>query len=106
MVLGTSPRVILDFKNLNLPEFGSDGNQTVILLNVVHVNVEDVWIKLALTCSEEVLGCIIHFDGEASLAIRFQVDFIDVQLGIIAWYDQVVIVIELKLSEGKIKIIT
>jgi hypothetical protein len=42
MVLGTSPRVILDFKNLNLPEFGSDGNQTVILLNVVHVNVEDV----------------------------------------------------------------
>ena len=103
MVLGTSPRVILDFKNLNLPEFSSDGNQAVVLLNVVHVNVEDVWIKLALTCCEEVLGCIIYFDGEPSLAIRFQVDFIDVQLGIVAWHDQVVIVIELKLCQNKFK---
>lgn len=42
MVLSTSPRVILDFKNLDLPEFSSDGNQAVVLLNVVHVNVEDV----------------------------------------------------------------
>ena len=42
MMLGTSPRVILDFKYLNLPELSSDGNQTVVFLNVVHVNVEDI----------------------------------------------------------------
>jgi len=42
MVLATSPGVILDFKNLNLPELSSDGDQTVVLLNVVHVNVEDI----------------------------------------------------------------
>ena len=42
MVLATSPGVILDFKNLNLPELSSDGDQTVVLLDVVHVNVEDI----------------------------------------------------------------
>ena len=106
VMLGTSPRVILDFKNLNLPELCSDGNQTVVLLYVVHVDVEDVWIKFALACREEVLRCIIHFDGVATWAIRFQIDFIDVQLGIVAWHDQVVIVVELKLCESKAKVIT
>ena len=100
MMLGTSPRVILDLKNLNLPELSSDGNQTVVFLNVVHVNVEDIWVKFTLASCEKVLGCIIHLDGVSPLAIRFQIYFIDVQLRIIAWHDQVAIVVELKLFEG------
>ena len=56
--------VVFDLKNFNLPEFCGNSNQTVILLDVIDVNVQHVRIKFTLSIAEEFAGCIFdkHFE--------------------------------------------
>jgi hypothetical protein len=56
--------VVFDLKHLNLAEFRCNGNQTMILLDVIDVNVEHIRIELTLSITEKLARGIFykHFE--------------------------------------------
>lgn len=56
--------VVFDLKHLNLTEFRCNGNQTMVLLDVIDVNVEHIRIELTLSITEKLARGIFykHFE--------------------------------------------
>jgi hypothetical protein len=56
--------VVFDLKHLNLAEFRCNGNQTMVLLDVIDVNVEHIRIELTLSITEKLARGIFykHFE--------------------------------------------
>jgi len=62
MMFGATFGIIFDLENFYLPEFCSYCYKAVIRLNVVHMDVKDIWIEPAFTCCEKILCSILYFD--------------------------------------------
>lgn len=63
--------VVLDLKNLYLPEFSRNSNQAMIGFNVINMNVQDIWIEFAFAIGEKAGRRIIYFHFEALSWIIF-----------------------------------
>jgi hypothetical protein len=61
MMLGASG-IVPNLKDLDLPKLRRNRDEAMVLLDVIHVDVEDIRIKLAFSCREEVLSCIVNLD--------------------------------------------
>jgi hypothetical protein len=56
--------VVFDLKHLNLTEFRCNGNQTMVLLDVIDVNVQHIRIELTLSITKKLARGIFykHFE--------------------------------------------
>lgn len=91
--------IVLYLEYLYLPELCSYSDEAVILLNMIHVNMQHIRVKLAFSIVEKLACRILDEDFKPLPVLRiFQVNFVNVQLRIIPTDNKVVIVIELELQ--------
>jgi hypothetical protein len=70
--------VVFDLKDFDLTEFCGNGNQTMILFDVVDVNVQDIWIEFTLSITEKLAGGIFYKNFEWFVFVFFQIYFVNV----------------------------
>ena len=91
--------IVLYLEYLNLPELCSYSDEAVVLLNMIHVNMQHVRVKLAFSIVEKLACRILDQDFIPLAVLRiFKVNFVNVQLRIIPTDYEVMIVIELELQ--------
>jgi hypothetical protein len=92
-------RVVLHLEDLDLTKLGCNGDQVMIAIDVIHVDVQDVRVKFALAINKELrCGVLNGYLVPASFLLVFKVDLVDVELGIITTHNEVVIVLKFKLN--------
>jgi hypothetical protein len=71
----------------------------MIAVNVIHMDVKDIWVELAFSIVEKWRSSILCSDIIAAwFSCIFEINLIDMQLRIIATHNKVVVVLELKLE--------
>ena len=93
-----SMRVVFYFKNFNLPKFCRYCNKTMILFYVVHMDMQHIRIKLALSIVEKLRCRFFHQYFMRTTFEMIKVNFINVELCIIPTDNEVMIVFKIKLK--------